>query len=319
MSRLPPLIALSYFEVAARTRSFAAAAQELNVTPAAISHQIKALETYLGVELFVRHHRRVSLTPAARSALPELHEGFQTLERAAEKIRAYGEERMVVTVCAEPLFATKWIVPRLHRFYARCPEAEVRLQASLHTVDSGRHSQLGATDLKRAGIDVSVRLGFGHYTELEVDPLLSLDLTPLCSPELADGLTDSESLRGLPLLCDATLSRADNTHGWTQWFAQQGYRPGNLRELRFGNGLLALEAARAGQGVLLGSQALHREEIADGKLVVLPHGDLACDKAYYVVSEPETLARPIAWQFRQWLLEEAAAHPDDQQTPPPAT
>ncbi len=305
MLRLPPLIALSYFEVAARTKSFAAAAKELNVTPAAISHQIKALEEYLGVDLFVRHHRRVSLTPAARGALPELHEGFQTLGRAVDKIRSYGEERLIVTVCAEPLFATKWIVPRLHRFYARCPDAEVRLQASLHTVDRARESALGVSDLKRAGIDVSVRLGYGNYPDLAPRQLLSLDLVPLCAPELASSVEGIETLRGLPLLCDSTLTRVNEPYGWKEWFRQQGLDIGTLRELRFGNGLLALEAAIAGQGALLGSRELHQAELSAGKLVVLADHPLNCDQAYYVVSAGEGLERPIARQFREWLLEEA--------------
>ncbi len=306
MVRLPPLIALSYFEVAARTRSFAAAAKELNVTPAAISHQIKALEEYLGVELFVRHHRRVSLTPAARVALPELHEGFQTLGRAVEKIRAYGEARLVITVCAEPLFATKWIVPRLHRFYARCPDAEVRLQASLHTVDRSRESRFGVTDLKRAGIDVSVRLGYGQYTGIEPQRLMDLELVPMCTPDLAATLTGIETLRELPLLCDSTLTRFDEPCGWKEWFKQQEIDVGTLRELRFGNGLLALEAAISGQGVLLGSRDLHQAELSAGKLVIASDSPLNCTQAYYVVSTESSLERSIASLFREWLLDEAA-------------
>ncbi|MCP1675714.1 LysR family glycine cleavage system transcriptional activator [Natronocella acetinitrilica] len=305
MLRLPPLIALSYFEVAARTRSFALAAKELNVTPAAISHQIKALEEYLGVDLFVRHHRKVSLTPAARAALPELHEGFQALGRAVDKIRSHGEERLVVTVCAEPLFATKWIVPRLHRFYARCPDAEVRLQASLHTVDRTRDRVFGEADLKRAGIDVSVRLGFGNYVDLEPQRLMSLDLVPICAPQLADTVDGVDALRGMPLLCDSTLTRVDESYGWQEWFKQQGFDAGTLREMRFGNGLLALEAALAGQGVLLGSRDLHQAELDAGKLSVLADRPLNCDQAYYVVSAGEGLERPIASQFREWLLDEA--------------
>ncbi|MWJ27002.1 LysR family transcriptional regulator [Halomonas sp. ZH2S] len=305
MLRRPPLIALSYFEVAARTKSFAAAAKELNVTPAAISHQVKALEEYLGVDLFVRHHRRVSLTPAARLALPELQEGFQTLGRAVDKIRAYGEERLIVTVCAEPLFATKWIVQRLHRFYARCPEAEVRLQASLHTVDRARDSDFGVAELKRAGIDVSVRLGYGSYADLEPQRLMSLELVPICAPELAANVDGVETLRGLPLLCDSTLTRFDEPCGWKEWFRQQGGKIGPFRELRFGNGLLALEAALAGQGVLLGSRDLHQAELSTGKLVVAFDSPLNCDQAYYVVSAGAGLERPIARQFREWLLDEA--------------
>lgn len=305
MLRLPPLIALSYFEVAARTKSFAAAAKELNVTPAAISHQIKALEEYLGVELFVRHHRRVSLTPAARVALPELHEGFQALGSAVDKIRSYGEERLIVTVCAEPLFATKWIVPRLHRFYVRCPDAEVRLQASLHTVDRARDGVFSMADLKRADIDVAVRLGHGNYENLAPQRLMSLDLVPICSPELAATVDGIDTVLELPLLCDGTLTRFDEPYVWKEWFKQQGCEIGTLRELRFGNGLLALEAALAGQGALLGSRDLHQADLLAGTLTVLADSPLNCDQAYYVVSAGEGLERPIAGQFREWLLDEA--------------
>ncbi|GHE22024.1 LysR family transcriptional regulator [Halomonas urumqiensis] len=305
MSRRPPLIALSYFEVAARTKSFAVAAKELNVTPAAISHQVKALEEYLGVDLFVRHHRRVSLTPAARMALPELQEGFETLGRAVDKIRAYGEERLIVTVCAEPLFATKWIVPRLHRFYARCPEAEVRLQASLNTVDRSRQDNFGVAELKRAGVDVSVRLGYGHYTDIEPQRLMGLELVPIGTESLAAKADVVDHISRQPLLCDSTHTRFDEPCGWKAWFRQQGREAVTLRELRFGNGLLALEAALAGQGILLGSRDLHQAELSAGKLVVATERPLHCEQAYYVVSAGTGLERPIARQFREWLLDEA--------------
>jgi LysR family glycine cleavage system transcriptional activator len=305
MSRLPPLIALSYFEVAARTKSFAKAAQELNVTPAAISHQIKALEEYLGVALFVRHHRQVSLTPAARTALPELHEGFQVLGRAVDHIRSYGEDRLIVTVCSEPLFATKWIVPRLHRFYAICPAAEVRLQASLNTVDRARDSTFSVVDLKRAGVDVSVRLGYGNYADVKPQRLMGLELVPMCAPELATSVTGLDTLRQLQLLCDNTVTRFDESCGWKEWFKQQSSEIGALRERRFGNGLLALEAAVTGQGVLLGSRDLHQAELSAGKLELVSDSPLNCEQAYYVVSAGLDQERSIARQFREWLLDEA--------------
>ncbi|NVK44016.1 MAG: LysR family transcriptional regulator [Oceanospirillaceae bacterium] len=305
MSRLPPLIALSYFEVAARTKSFAKAAKELNVTPAAISHQVKALEEYLGVELFVRHHRRVSLTPAARSSLPELHEGFQVLADAVDKIRMYSEERSVITVCAEPLFATKWIVPRLHRFYARCPEAEVRLQASLHSVDQARESGFGVSQLKRAGIDVSVRLGYGDYEDLELHRLMNLDLVPMAKPGLVSAGETTELLKPYPLLCDRTLARFEDLCGWREWFRQQDYEDlKSFKVLQFGNGLLALEAAVAGQGMLLGSKDLLQAELEAGKLEVVVERPLQCAQAYYVVSPGLNRERPIAGEFREWVLEE---------------
>jgi LysR family glycine cleavage system transcriptional activator len=306
MSRLPPLIALSYFEVAARTKSFARAAKELNVTPAAISHQVKALEEYLGVELFVRHHRRVSLTPAARASLPQLHEGFQLLTEAVDQIRLHSEERSVVTVCAEPLFATKWIVPRLHRFYARYPEAEVRLQASLHSVDQVRGGGFGVSQLKRAGIDVSVRLGYGDYPDLEPQRLFDLELVPMGKPVPTSGTGIIELLKTNPMLRDGTLALVDDLCGWREWFRQQETeQPKSSRSLRFGNGLLALEAAISGQGILLGSKELLSLELEAGKLEVLFDRPVKCAQAYYAVSAGVSAERPIAREFREWLLEEA--------------
>jgi len=305
MSRLPPLIALSYFEVAARTKSFALAAKELNVTPAAISHQVKALEEYLGVELFVRHHRRVSLTPAARAALPELHEGFQVIADAVEKIRLYADERNVITVCAEPLFATKWIVPRLHRFYTRYPEAEVRLQASLHSVDPKPDCGFGVSQLKRAGIDVSVRLGYGDYEDVEPECLMRLDLVPMAASALVN--TESAALLDptLPLLCDRTLERFEPLCGWQRWFnIVQREDLAQFKLLQFGNGLLALETAIAGSGYLLGSEALLESELREGKLARLSDSTLECSQAYYVVSAGAGRERTIARDFREWLAEE---------------
>lgn len=316
--RLPPLAALSHFEAAARTGSFAAAARELHVTPAAISHQIKALEALLGVELFVRHHRRVSLTPAARLALPMLQEGFAALSDAVEQIRAHGEERHIITVCAEPVFATKWLVPRLHRFYARSPEAEVRLQASLSSVDSMRGGPAGLAAFRRAGIDLAVRFGYGSYPELEAERLLEVSLVPVCAPGqgAAESCTEPAALLAQALLSDSTAYRSPEHFGWRQWFEHVGVAlSGPLREQRFGNGLLALEAALTGQGVLLASRDLVRAELQGGKLVLACDAAMPCPFAYFVVCPPPALERPIVKAFRAWLFEEAAGREQAQELP----
>ncbi len=308
--RLPPLIALSYLEAAARTQSFAAAARELHVTPAAISHQIKALEDNLGVELFVRHHRKVSLTAAARAALPSLQAGFAALADAVDQIHAQSEARWVITVCAEPLFATKWLVPRLHRFYARCPAAEVRLQASLSSVDSARGGPTGAAAFRRAGIDLAVRFGYGEYAELDARHLLNVSLLPMSAPMHHAGTMDASphALLGQRLLSDSTAYRSPERFGWPQWFQHAGVPvPGNLREQRFGNGLLALEAALTGQGILLACRPLVQAELQAGKLVIACAVALPCPLAYFVVCQPAALERPIVQAFRSWLLDEASA------------
>lgn len=305
--RMPPLIALNYFEVAARLGSFAAAAKALHVSPAAISHQIKALEDHLGIDLFERHHRKVVPTRAAKAALPRLQEGFAALADAVGRMRAHGDERWVITVCAEPLFATKWLVPRLHRYYARCPEAEVRLQASLSSVDAEPGGPVTAAAFQSSGIDLSVRLGYGRYADLDAAALLELVRVPMCAPDLLARLTTPHALLTLPLLVDATLLRGAERSGWSEWLRAAGVIPtAPLREQRFGNGLLALEAAITGQGVLLASQALTRAECDAGKLVAAFDQPLRSRLAYHVVCPPAALERPVVAAFRDWLLDEVA-------------
>lgn len=315
--RMPPLIALNYFEVAARLGSFAAAAKALHVSPAAISHQVKALEDHLGIELFERHHRKVVPTRAAKAALPRLQEGFAALVDAVDRMRAHGHERWVITVCAEPLFATKWLVPRLHRYYARCPEAEVRLQASLSSVDAEPGGPVTAAAFQGSGIDLSVRLGYGRYTDLDAAALLELVRVPMCAPGLIERLPTPRALLALPLLVDATLLRGAERSGWSEWLRAANVTPtAPLREQRFGNGLLALEAALSGQGVLLASPALTRAERDAGKLVVAFDQPLCSRLAYHVVCPPASLERPVVAAFRDWLLDEVAQTEGDARAAP---
>jgi LysR family glycine cleavage system transcriptional activator len=237
-----------------------------------------------------------------------LHEGFKVLAEAVDQIRLYSEERSVVTVCAEPLFATKWIVPRLHHFYARYPEAEVRLQASLHSVDQVRGGGFGVSQLKRAGIDVAVRLGYGDYDDLDPQRLMHLDLVPMSKPGLASASGIMELLKTNPMLSDGTLAPVDDLCGWREWFRQLGgEHSASFKSMKFGNGLLALEAAVSGQGILLGSKELLLAELDAGKLDVLIDRPIRCAQAYYVVSCGFNIERPIAREFREWLIDEAKA------------
>lgn len=308
--RFPPLIALSYFEAAARAKSFAAAAKELHVTPAAVSHQIKALEEHIGVELFVRHSKKVSLTPAALAALPALNDGFASLIDAVERMRAHSESKWTVTVCAEPLFATKWLVPRLHRFYAIYPEAEVRLQASLGSVDTVNASPLGENSFRRAGLDLSIRFGLGSYPGLHADQLFRVRLVPVCSPDLATTLPFDrpEQLLAASLLDDCSAYKGSERFDWTEWFQQVNVpnpRPARVRQ--YSNGLLGLEAALTGQGILLGNCQILQSEIKTGKLAVAHTHQIDCAYAYHVVCPSGAMEREIVQQFRHWLIEEAKA------------
>ncbi|MGH7039782.1 MAG: LysR family transcriptional regulator, partial [Stellaceae bacterium] len=173
-SRLPPLSALRAFEAAARHLSFSEAALELNVTPAAISHQIHALEADLGVALFHRRNRAIALTPSARVLLPGLSEAFSGIRTAVRRLRAHNDTG-TLNVTASPSFAAKWLVLRLHRFQAGHPEIDVRISATDEVVD-----------LAQGDFDLAIRYGAGRYPGLLVELLLHNEVFPACSPHLIE-------------------------------------------------------------------------------------------------------------------------------------
>src|SRR5688572_476 len=176
-NRLPPLNALRAFEVTARHQSVKKAAAELSVTPAAVSHQIKALEDHLGVQLFHRHNRALQLTDAARAGLPKLREGFDNFAQAVERLRAHQGGGMLM-VSAAPSFAARWLMPRLHHFFESKPDIDVRISARLRQTSQGVRKAVAA---ERASVeawltdsDVAILYGHGDYPGLQVDKLISL-------------------------------------------------------------------------------------------------------------------------------------------------
>src|SRR6201993_4907796 len=171
-NHLPPLSALRAFEAAARQMSFSKAADELHVTPAAISHQIHALEQDLGVKLFHRLNRSIELTPSARVLLPGLTEAFAGIQSSVRRLRAHNDTG-TLTVTASPSFAAKWLVLRLHRFQEQCPEVDVRISATDDVVD-----------LTKGDFDIAIRYGTGNYPGLDVELLLKNEVFPACSPQL---------------------------------------------------------------------------------------------------------------------------------------
>ena len=187
---LPPLNALRAFEAAARHLSFKSAAEELNVTPAAVSHQVKALEDLLGVPLFHRMTRALRLTEAGQAALPALTEGFDKLVEAAKRIRAYSDSG-VLTISVSPSFGSIWLVPRLERFRRRHPDIEIRIDGTdrLADVASGE-------------VDVALRYGPGNYKGVQVDFLFNQFNNPVCSPLFWKGTM----LCCAPKIFDTTLS-----------------------------------------------------------------------------------------------------------------
>lgn len=316
--RLPPLNALRAFEVAARHLSFALAARELHVTPAAISHQIKGLEDGLGHRLFRRLKRGLELTRAGQLLLPKLSEGFGRLGEAVAAVRSLDEEG-TLAVSAATSFATRWLAPRLHRFVSAHPELDVRINASTRLIDPGK-DELASGDAAVGSpvedADIVVRFGTGDYPGFRVDRLMQVSVTPVCSPRLLEGahegairLREAADLRQHVLIHDNVRSD-DGGSLWDAWFAAAGVPHADTSHgLRFSHAMLALEAAADGMGVALGMQALAGSDLASGRLVAPLPLSLPLKFAYYIVSDPQSADRPDVAAFRNWLLAEAQRDP----------
>ncbi|MDJ0951422.1 MAG: transcriptional regulator GcvA [Alphaproteobacteria bacterium] len=296
--RIPPLNALRAFEAAARHLSFAKAAEELNVTPAAISHQVKSLEAFVGVPLFRRLTRAVMLTDAGQAALPLLYEAFDRLEQAAERMRTH-DEAGELKLSAAPSFTAKWLVPRLDRFAAAHPEIDVRIDATNQVID-----------LAREDVDIAIRYGPGGYPKHREDPLLEDEaVVPVCSPALCEGpdaLTTPEDLRRQTLLHIHFGGQRSTWPTWEMWLRAAGIAGIDAtRGPVFAQESLALQAAIAGQGVALASSMFVAEDIAAGRLVRPFDLGIPLEFGYFVISLEANADRPKVAAFRDWLLEEA--------------
>src|SRR5258705_4466431 len=238
---LPPLSALRAFETAARLKSFSKAAEELNVTPAAISHQIHALEQDLGVQLFHRLNRAVELTVSAKVLLPGLSDAFAGIQASVRRLRAHNDTG-TLTVTASPSFAAKWLVVRLHRFQERWPEIDVRISATDNVID-----------LTEGDFDIAIRYGGGRYPGLHVEPLMKNEVFPACSPRLLEAgppLRTPDDLRHHALIHDQAVDRDPLAPTWAMWLKAAGVSGGPPASgLTFRFGYMALEAAIGGHGV----------------------------------------------------------------------
>ena len=310
--RLPPLNALKVFESAARHLSLKQAAQELNVTPAAVSHQVKLLEEHLGIQLFRRLNRGLELTPAARAALPQLSAGFDTLAQAVAVMRPQPDTGQL-TISAAPSFATRWLVPRLHRFFSAHPEVDVRVSARLRRVKQGEKDR----DVERATLenwlqesDVAILYGHGGYDGYRADKLFAPTIAPICSPRLINGdqpLTTPQDLVHHTLVHDDTGILYDGVGFWEEWLKAAGVSGIDVdRGPHFSHAVLAIEAAADSLGVVVTIPLLAANELAVGRLVMPFKLQVPAKSAYYAVSNDAAGARPAVAAFREWLLEEAA-------------
>ncbi len=303
--RLPPLNALRVFEAAARHLSFKDAAGELHITQAAVSHQVKSLEEYLGVQLFRRAARGVQLTEAARACLPKLREGFDALAAAVEMVRERGGEAGLV-ITAPPVFTARWLMPRLADFSKREPKIELRVFASSKMVDAGALDSttlVGDLDLRTESSEVQIHLGAGEYPGNRADRLFGVTMTAVASPGLVKGHSPAE-LADHVLLHDDAMEIVAGGNAWRKWLEAAGVA-GEVdasRGPRFSSNILSLEAASQKLGVALALRPLVDADLASGRLCAPFEVEVKPQSAYYLVC-PEVIAdRPAVAAFRKWLL-----------------
>ena len=309
--RLPPLNALRVFEAAARHLSFKDAAVELHITQAAVSHQVKALEEYLGVELFRRAGRGVALTDAARACLPRLREGFDALAAAVEMIREKGDAAELV-ITAPPVFTARWLMPRLADFSRREPKIELRVFASSKMVDAGALDStalVGDLDLRTESSAVQIHLGAGAYAGHRADRLFGVSMAAVANPALVKGepgLKKPADLAHHTLLHDDAMEIVAGGNAWEKWLQTAGAAEVDAtRGPHFSSNILSLEAASQNLGVALALRPLVDADIASGRLCE-PFESVRVKprSAYYLVC-PEVIAdRPAVAAFRKWLLEQ---------------
>jgi LysR family glycine cleavage system transcriptional activator len=302
MYTMPPLNALRAFEAAARHLSLAKAAQELNVSPGAVSHQIRALEALLGIPLFERRVRAIALTPAAKMLYPGLQNGFLQIQEAVLSLRHVANERVLV-VSTPPGLTSKWLAARLYRFANGHPEIEVRISSSLANANF-------TTD----GVDVAVRnlaVRPGDDPGLLIERLAEVSLVPVCSPRLYEqhGLPrTAEALARMPLIHDDSLSGRARIPTWSDWFSAAGLPAVDLGHgLRFNSADHALDAAGEGAGVLLAHDLLAYDDLRTGRLIIPVAQPIASGRGYYVVCPKHRSTVPQVRAFRDWIRQEAAA------------
>ena len=289
MSLKVPISTLRVFEAAARWQSFHAAASELNLTASAVSHSIRKMEETLGVVLFERIGRGVSLSSEGQTLMGYTERGFDELQRGLEAVSSRAPR--LLRLHSGPSFAAQWLAPRLARFFVQCPDVEVRLSAGVEYArfDTGE-------------FDADIMYGLPRQEGLVVLPLKEETVTPLCAPHIAETIESPTDLLRHPLI------QSDNKQvRWPAWFALNGIAvPSTSRGLRFDRSFLAIAVAADGLGIALESTLLAEREISRGRLVA-PLSGRSQDIRYvghHLVYPPPFERRVQLRLFAQWLARE---------------
>ncbi len=267
------------------------------MSPAAISHQLRLLEDFIGMPVLGRSGRGIALTDAGHAALPHIQQGFASFQGAIDAIESLGETG-ALNVSVAPSFASKWLLPRLHEFQSQHPEIDVNVSASMTLVDFARDA-----------VDVAIRYGGGSYAELHSEKLLSESVFPVCSPALLKGERPLKSLADLThhvLLHDDSPDNDPSCPGWDMWLRAAGHTEiDSARGPRFNQASLVLEAAILGRGVALAKATLADADVKSGRLVRLFSTEVPVNFGYYMVAPKAKLNLPKVSFFRDWLRGEA--------------
>ncbi|WP_191603558.1 transcriptional regulator GcvA [Marinomonas algicola] len=297
MNRLPPLNALKSFESAARHGSFNKAAQELFVTPSAISHQIKTLESFLGLELFRRTKRKVILTEAGEEYIEPIKKVFELIEMATNDVLSK-QKQGSLHLAVSPIFLNRWLMPRLGDFYAKHPEIELEISSSV-----------GLINFDVADIDMAVYFGNGEWEDVEQHFLKPVILAPVCNPKIIKNdlpINTPEDMRFYPLL--HVTKRKYEWHGWLE---QNDLDPKLFRRgLMFSTGSLTAGAAVQGLGIALADPDLIQPDVESGKLVVLFEQHLITNRSFYLVYQKRRSMTPAMKAFKNWMMQEIQPNPE---------
>lgn len=286
-----PLNALRAIEIVARTGTLSAAAEELGVTPGAVSQHINRAEARLGVHLFERTPRGLVSTPALDAALPALQAGFRSIAEALALIDA--DQRGMLTITTAPTFAARWLVQRLGAFTRANPDIEIRFVATTDVID-----------LARSDVDCAIRLGRGAWSGVVAEKLLPQPFFPVCAPVWRDRLGEPADLGNVPIIADE-----GTMVDWDAWFRAAGAPMPKLSGPSFTDPILALEAALSGQGVMLAWQMVVADALDAGRLVRPFTAEAKTDLAYwFVTTEAKARSRKVRL-FRAWLIDEMASSP----------
>jgi LysR family glycine cleavage system transcriptional activator len=291
---LPPLNALRAFEAAARHLSFVRAAEELHVTPAAISQQVKLLEDHLGTSLFHRG-KKLALSDAGNAALPLVSEAFDQIERAMLKMRPNSLGDALV-ISAPPAFAARWLIPRLEDFQSRHPNIELRLHATKRLVN-----------FQVEDVDVAIRFGAGSYPDLIVERLMPETIIPVAAPALAAIINTADDLINCTLLEDEWHVDNGVFPDWATWLATLGVNNvAPLRVRQFGDANLTIQAAISGLGATLSWYSLVVDDLKAGRLVRLLDQSIPSTLGFDLVMPQNRATSSKALAFRAWLLAQSA-------------